>query len=153
VRTILTIILTLLTIAMFAQNPCRKDFIKKVQPGDTIVNNCKTPHVIMAAEVYAEYYHNTKRLEELKKQIPEYKSIIKELEKRNAENRENLDSVLVIKDQIIELEKLSKKDAVATVYEMTEENNKIKHKNSVLKKQRNGAGGIAILTILLILIL
>ena len=132
---------------------CDIAFTGKLLPSDTLVNNCVDPLVVMSVESYVGLYYDQKKLKELKNTLPEYKGKIDSIIDLKDKQLEDLDSLNSIKEQIIEIERLNKKECIKAL-RITEHNYIVqRNKAKQLKRQRNGLlGGSGLLLVLIILI-
>ena len=132
---------------------CDTSFTGKLLPSDTLVNECGNPLVVMSVESYVGLYYDQKKLKDLKNALPEYKGKIDSIIHLKDKQLEDLDSLNSIKEQIIEIERLNKKECIKAL-RITEHNYIVQTKKvKRLKKQRTGLmGSSAVLLILIILI-
>lgn len=131
---------------------CDTSFTGKLLPSDTLVNSCSNPLVVMSVESYVGFYYDQKKLKDLKNALPEYKGKIDSIIHLKDKQLEDLDSLNAIKEQIIEIERLNKKECIKAL-RITEHNYIVQRKKvKKYKFQRNGLIGttVALLTLIII---
>lgn len=152
-RYLLILAFLLCSLALMANPPkdtCSGGFQVVVHKGDTIVVNCDRM-VLMNAETFAHYYHDSKALEELRKEVPEWAATIDSIKVAHEENKLDLEEIIQTQDEQLALERESKQELAEDVVELAGENKKLRKQNKKLKIFGGGSAGFCLLFLLILI--
>lgn len=152
-RFVYSVTFMLLSFAAFSGAPedtCSGEFQAVIHKGDTIVVNCDRM-VLMNAETFAHYYHDSKALEELREDVPEWAATIDSIKAAHEANRLELEEIASIREQQVELERESKEELIEDLIEAEQTNKRLRRKNKRLRIFGAGSSGLSLLLLLILL--
>lgn len=147
----LLIVLLLISMIGFStqKDTCDGVFQVVIYKGDTISVNCDRM-VLMNTETFAQYYHDSKQLEELRNKVPKWVETIDSLKIAHDKNRLELDSINFIRREQVLLERESKEEVIGELIDVENKNAAFIRKN---KRLRVFSGVSSSLSLILLLIL
>jgi len=137
----------LLFITTFGWGKCEKKYVAKIEPSDTIYNDCNHPLVLMSPVSFAHYYNVEKKYNELKKAIPSYKDSVSVERKLFNKKTVSLEKQISISTQLVEKERVKRGELIVELVELKEENNRYKKRN---KRFLVGYGVLGFVTLLFV---
>ena len=147
---ILLIIKSIASYAVAPQDTCEGVFQVVVYKGDTVAVDCEHM-VLLNAETFAKYYHDSKSLEKLREDIPDWAETIDSLKLAHDENRLELDSINHIKTSQILLERESKQELASDLVESANKNAKLHRQNKFLRLFSAGSSGLCLILLVILL--
>lgn len=106
---ILLLILLFFSLSLLGQEKkqCNSDYLEKIPAGEIITNKCPVALVIMSADLYTEYYYNTKALNALVTKLPELQEQVDSLLVLTSSQKDNLELQIEVKNMLIHFQELS----------------------------------------------
>ena len=129
---------------------CNGDWKTVVYKGDTVTIDCDRL-VLMNPETFAMYYHDSKDLEALREEVPEWTETIDSLHKAHEENKLELDSVAKLRHEQVMLERESKEAVVDDLIRSERNNRILARKNKRLKLFSVGSSSLSVILLLILL--
>lgn len=135
-------------LATATQAQCRGNFQKLMTAGDSLVIPCDDM-ILMNMNTFESYYLAEKNLEALKAQLPKYKQIRDSLQAELDANSKDYKTIIQNQQQMLQLENMSKEDALQTAIHL--EADLLGEKKKV-KRWQMVAGGAGLYILISILI-
>lgn len=147
---VFVLFILLIKIAVSQRDICTGSFQSVVSRNDTIVVECDKL-VLMNAETFARYWHDSKQLDELREEIPEWSVVIDSLHKVHEVQRLELDSITSIQVSKIDTLRQANSELIDMVVATETKSKKLSKKNEKLTKV--SVSSVAINLILLVFLL
>jgi hypothetical protein len=137
----------LLFITTFGWGNCGKRFVSKIEPKDTIYNECNHPMVLMSPVSFAHYYNVEKKYDELKKAVPSYKDSVEVERKLFNKKSVSLEKQISISEKLVQKERVKREELIVELVELKDENDRYSKR---CKRFLVGYGVLGVVTLLFI---